>query len=518
MYFGYTRSDAALARLNVHIRCQQHLANPEVHTQDARRGFWSAAPTVDAPNAEHSAPYASTLAELCSIAPPPGYVNVCGVMLPRRTALTPPIAAAFVETPATRLALHSAALACAAAAPILLSGPPGSGKSSLACSLAAATGNTDMLQLFCDDLMDARALLGAYVCAATPGEFSWQPGPLAQAVAEGRWVLLDSLHLAPVEVVAQLEAFVATGALHVAARSESIQPHANFRLLATVQPSPTAEGAFGGLSAAGVAEHWWQIDLPPPQLVDRVAVLSGMFPAAQHLVLPVMALAEVVRAAQSRERGHEDPDAPTQPAWRAWLAAVQSCMADCGLAQGSCMIALGRELGTHDLVKVLRRITTLHGDCLAKGLAAPPDGGALTPGGWHLVSHELRAALLAEACEALCGSAASRVRVPRQYCHWLYIRPEPRTGAARESVRRRDVSQLACKAWARSDAIAKILTPLVRGAHAPLNTTMLPDLSAARARLIVQNTTHCDEHRHLRHLPHKISMTMPRCRTRTRRS
>ncbi len=37
-----------------------------------------------------------------------------------------------------------------------------------------------------DDQMDAKSLLGAYMCTAVPGEFTWQPGPLARAVAQVR--------------------------------------------------------------------------------------------------------------------------------------------------------------------------------------------------------------------------------------------------------------------------------------------------------------------------------------------
>jgi midasin len=60
---------------------------------------------------------------------------------------------------------------------------PGSGKSTIINELAAATGNVDMVRITLDDQMDAKSLLGAYVCTATPGEFLWQPGPLTQV----RW-------------------------------------------------------------------------------------------------------------------------------------------------------------------------------------------------------------------------------------------------------------------------------------------------------------------------------------------
>ncbi len=56
----------------------------------------------------------------------------------------------------------------------------GSGKSALVEELAAATGNSDFIHVHVDDQMDAKSLLGAYVCTAVPGEFVWQPGPLTQ--------------------------------------------------------------------------------------------------------------------------------------------------------------------------------------------------------------------------------------------------------------------------------------------------------------------------------------------------
>lgn len=55
--------------------------------------------------------------------------------------------------------------------------------------LASLTGNdAGLVRIHLDDQMDAKSLLGAYVCTTVPGEFVWQPGPLTQ-VGGGHSVL-----------------------------------------------------------------------------------------------------------------------------------------------------------------------------------------------------------------------------------------------------------------------------------------------------------------------------------------
>ena len=64
---------------------------------------------------------------------------------------------AFVHTPSTDAALAGAALALCRQQPVLLEGPPGSGKSALIAHLAAATGNdASALTIHMDDSMDAK--------------------------------------------------------------------------------------------------------------------------------------------------------------------------------------------------------------------------------------------------------------------------------------------------------------------------------------------------------------------------
>ena len=63
--------------------------------------------------------------------------------------------------------------------PICLSG---SGKTMLIRELMRQTGNDDAILIQIEDQMDAKSLLGSYVCTSTPGEFRWQPGPLADVL------------------------------------------------------------------------------------------------------------------------------------------------------------------------------------------------------------------------------------------------------------------------------------------------------------------------------------------------
>ena len=160
--------------------------------------------------------------------------------------------------------------------PILLEGPPGSGKSALIEHVAELTGNAEgepperflealctalrdagplplplasvanhacpahaaMVRIHLDDQMDSKSLTGAYVCTSRPGEFVWQPGPLTQAVAQGRWVLVEDVNLAPAEVLAALAPLLERRVLTIASRAETVAAAPGFQLIATVTSAP----------------------------------------------------------------------------------------------------------------------------------------------------------------------------------------------------------------------------------------------------------------------------------------
>jgi hypothetical protein len=238
-----------------------------------------------------------------------------------------------------------------------------------------------------------------------------------QAVQHGRWVLLDNLHLAPIEVTTLLDTLVSSRTLHVAQRDDLITAHPSFRLFATVQ---TPEGGparplVGPLATLNI-DDWWHIHLPVALRADRVSVLSGRFPEAAALVLPVMALAEVVHVAATPPQNLTEaliasPTDVCATVWAEWQHAVRSCLADAHIAPGECTLSLPKQLGMHDLVKMLSRVTLLHRSLLAPGLARLSRGADVVATSDVLaMSFELRCAVLGEAADVLCGFAVGQVR------------------------------------------------------------------------------------------------------------
>ncbi|KAJ4459704.1 putative AAA ATPase midasin [Paratrimastix pyriformis] len=173
-------------------------------------------------------------------------------------------------------------------APVLVSGPPGVGKSILIDELARATGN-EVVRLYLGDQSDARDILGTYVCTDVAGEFRWQPGLLTRAVtsvrpqtsgdlrtlvarmgssapmvltpapsalcrhlAQGSWLVIEDIETVSFEVIAVLIPLLESGRLLIPSRAETIAAHPAFQLWATCTSFPAASGP--GASSGGANE------------------------------------------------------------------------------------------------------------------------------------------------------------------------------------------------------------------------------------------------------------------------
>ncbi|KAJ1336600.1 hypothetical protein BSLG_007382 [Batrachochytrium salamandrivorans] len=129
--------------------------------------------------------------------------------------------------------LHQIGIAISLGLPVLLEGPPGVGKTALVEEASRILGSSDLLKIHLGDQTDSKLLLGTYMTTSTPGAFKWQPGVLVTAVSEGRWILIEDIDLAPVDVVAVLVPLLETRWLYIPSRGERIQAKDSFRIFAT---------------------------------------------------------------------------------------------------------------------------------------------------------------------------------------------------------------------------------------------------------------------------------------------
>ena len=77
-----------------------------------------------------------------------------------------------------------------------------------------------------------KALIGSYCCSEIPGEFVWRPGILTRAVKEGRWLLLEDIDCAPMDVVSVLIPLLESRILYIPEKG-NIQASPDFQLFAT---------------------------------------------------------------------------------------------------------------------------------------------------------------------------------------------------------------------------------------------------------------------------------------------
>ena len=128
--------------------------------------------------------------------------------------------------------------------------------------------------------MDSRSLLGAYVCGRAAGEFVWQPGVVTQAVVQGRWLLLEDVDRAPLEVMSALAPLLERNVLYVPGRATTLRAHAAFRLWGTVTLHGRATPAVSAAADAAVyrSSLWQHVVVPALPRGDLAKIVSARYP------------------------------------------------------------------------------------------------------------------------------------------------------------------------------------------------------------------------------------------------
>ena len=277
-----------------------------------------------------------------------------------------PPTCSFVPHASVARAVRLGALGLLQGDPVLLAGPPGSGKTALAEHLAAAAGRAgDVVALHMDDHVDAKALVGSYVCGRAPGEYVWRNGPLAHAVERGKWLLLEDVDVAPPDVLALLEPVVRDGRLPVPGRSRTLRARPGFQVLATVAtpaadvpaPRDPHERIRDALANARVSDAvkaaWTLVPVPAPGPADVRRVLAARHPE----LAPVAPLALATLEAMQRVAGQVGPDAPS---------AAPPFLREAVRHAAAHRAATSRAFSLRDLLKWAGRMAALHGQHLAR--------------------------------------------------------------------------------------------------------------------------------------------------------
>ncbi|XP_046844513.1 midasin-like isoform X2 [Xenia sp. Carnegie-2017] len=177
--------------------------------------------------------------------------------------------------------IEALSIAIVSGKPILISGDVGCGKTSLVEYVAALTGRSRPPHLFkiqLGDQTDSKALIGSYCCSDIPGEFIWIPGVLTRAVREGRWLLLEDINCAPMDVVSVLIQLMESRVLSIPGK-ENVSAAPGFQLFATQRV-----GRDGRLynAESSILDHLWsKVELKNLTKEEFVEIAEAKFPSLQ---------------------------------------------------------------------------------------------------------------------------------------------------------------------------------------------------------------------------------------------
>ena len=236
-------------------------------------------------------------------------VCLAGVLLPclgQPSATVSPLA----MTQTTRANMEMLARALNQSRPLLVSGPLGEGKTSLVREAARSLGViSSLVTLHLNEQTDAKLLIGMYTSVIRPGSFTWQPGVLTRAVLEGRWVLIEDLNRAPMEVISIILPLLERGELLVSHWGETIRAAPGFKIIATFRSN--LDGRDEQLLQRRISvslRHWIRIPLqilPDDELAE---VVLHRFPTLHAYISRVLSVFISLRERYSASRTSESLD------------------------------------------------------------------------------------------------------------------------------------------------------------------------------------------------------------------
>ena len=220
-----------------------------------------------------------------------------GVLVPRLASpKTPNSTLAMTKTVVENL--HALADGLNDSRPLLITGSSGAGKTSLIRSVAQELGKmSTMVTLHLNEQTDAKLLIGMYTNAKSPSSFSWRPGVLTNAVMEGRWVVIEDLDRAPIEVVSTLLPLIERRELLIPNWGECIRAAPGFKLIATVRSAPNTRGEeiIPTTNMVGIRQ-WLQVQFQTPSQEELAEIVKIRFPILRSYIPRFMNVYSTLKA------------------------------------------------------------------------------------------------------------------------------------------------------------------------------------------------------------------------------
>lgn len=212
----------------------------------------------------------------------PSVISVSGVLLPVLNSNAEKLKFSLVPVPSMKENLRSLALAVATGKCVCVQGTVGCGKTSIIEYIANVTGRgqSDFIRVQLGDQVDSKVMLGTYRCTEIPGEFIWLPGILTKAVTDGKWLLLEDIDSATMDVSSTLSDLLETGRLSVPGHRDLIQVKSGFQLFITQRLFSSTTGLRKPVSNASnmLSKHWTCVNMEPLLKGELVTIVETLFP------------------------------------------------------------------------------------------------------------------------------------------------------------------------------------------------------------------------------------------------
>lgn len=218
---------------------------------------------------------------------------VCGVLLFNRSSdKVTNSDSTFVPVEGSVTVLKQLATHILRDRPVMLHGPPGSGKTFLINQMASYMNCSDsIVKIHLGEQTDAKLLLGTYTSGEKPGSFQWRSGVLTTAVREGKWVLVEDIDKAPTEVLSILLVLLEKRELNIPSRGEVIKAHSGFQLISTITTSSEQHSRLPDL----IGMRLWELcEVPPLPETDLKFILAAKFPLLEKFIAKFIMLYDKV--------------------------------------------------------------------------------------------------------------------------------------------------------------------------------------------------------------------------------